>query len=123
MAAEKAMILAQRLFRPGRGRQLALAGLLLVVPPLAVLTAFGIAPETSVGSLNPALVRETLDLPETMAAPAQAPERFAAQERVMRGDTVAALFERLGVRDAKAVEFIKADPSGRALFRQLIPGR
>jgi murein DD-endopeptidase MepM/ murein hydrolase activator NlpD len=36
---------------------------------------------------------------------------------------VAALFERLGVRDAEALEFLRADATGRTLFRQLIPGR
>lgn len=122
MAAEKAMILAQRLIRPGIGRQLALAGMLLAVPPLAVLTAFGIAPDTTVSDHAPALVRQAIDLPETAAAVA-APERFMAQERVLRGDTVAALFERLGVSDSRAIEFLKADSTGRTLFRQLIPGR
>jgi murein DD-endopeptidase MepM/ murein hydrolase activator NlpD len=46
-----------------------------------------------------------------------------SQERVMRGDTVAALFERLRVSDPKAIEFLKADATGRTLFRQLVPGR
>jgi murein DD-endopeptidase MepM/ murein hydrolase activator NlpD len=42
---------------------------------------------------------------------------------VLRGDTVAALFDRLGVRDPKAIEFMKADATGRMIFRQLVPGR
>jgi murein DD-endopeptidase MepM/ murein hydrolase activator NlpD len=36
---------------------------------------------------------------------------------------VAALFERLGVRDARAMDFLRSDPTGRAIYRQLVPGR
>ena len=122
MLAQKADILAQRTARPSRGRQLALGALLLLLPPLAVLTAFGIAPESSIVPAGATVVRESIELPDLVSAPA-APERFIAQERVLRGDTVAALFERLGVRDTKAVEFLRADATGRSLYRQLVPGR
>lgn len=122
MLAQKADILAQRNSQTGRGRQLALGALLLLLPPLAVITAFGIAPDSSVLPTPPALVREPLDLPELIPQPSQ-PERFIAQERVLRGDTVAALFERLGVRDARALEFLRGDATGKTLFRQLVPGR
>ena len=122
MLAQKADILAQRTLRPGRARQLGLGVLLLLLPPLAVLTAFGIAPDSSVTETRATVVREALDLPEPVSAPA-VPERFIAQERVLRGDTVAALFERLGVRDAKALDFLRTDATGRSLFRQLVPGR
>lgn len=122
MVAQKASILAQRTVRPGRGRQLALAALLLLLPPIAVLTAFGIAPDSSVADLRSTVVRETLDLPEAAAAPGTA-ERFIAQERVLRGDTVAALLDRLGIRDPGALDFLRSDAIGRSLFRQLVPGR
>src|SRR5687768_12185982 len=94
MLAQKADILAQRTYKPGRGRQLALGALLLLLPPVAVITAFGIAPDASVTQMRPIVVRETLDLPDPVIVPS-VPERFIAQERVLRGDTVAALFERL----------------------------
>jgi murein DD-endopeptidase MepM/ murein hydrolase activator NlpD len=122
MRTQKADILAQHPPRSGRARQFALAALLLVVPPLAVLTAFGIAPDSSMAPVGSVFVREALDLPEPTAGPVM-PERFVAQERVLRGDTVAALFERLGVRDTKALEFLRSDATGRSLFRQLVPGR
>ena len=122
MVTQKADILAQRTTRTSRGRQLALGALLLLLPPLAVLTAFGIAPESTVTVPGHTVVREPVDLPELSLAPAM-PERFVAQERVLRGDTVAALFERLGVRDSKALDFLRADATGRSLFRQLVPGR
>lgn len=122
MHAQKADILAQRSARTGWARQAVFGALLLVLPALSVLTAFGIAPDSSVSDPKPALVREPLDLPEF--APTEAlDERFVAQERVLRGDTVAALFERLGVRDPKALDFLRGNATGRAIFRQLVPGR
>jgi murein DD-endopeptidase MepM/ murein hydrolase activator NlpD len=122
MLAQKANILAQRTPRTGKARQFGLAALLLLLPPLAVLTAFGIAPDSSVADFRTTVVREALALPEP-APTSLAPERFIAQERVLRGDTVAVLFERLGVRDSKALDFLRADATGRSLFRQLVPGR
>jgi murein DD-endopeptidase MepM/ murein hydrolase activator NlpD len=103
-------------------RQLAFGALLLVLPALTVLTAFGIAPGTSAQELERTLVQEAVPLPAFEAIPAPVP-RFTAQERVLRGDTVAALFERLGVRDERAMEFLRGDATGRAIFRQLVPGR
>ena len=44
MHVEKAAILAQRLLGLLPGRQLALGGLLLALPAVGVVTAFGIAP-------------------------------------------------------------------------------
>jgi murein DD-endopeptidase MepM/ murein hydrolase activator NlpD len=120
MPLQKGRILAQR---PRRiGRLPLFATLLLVLPALTVVTAFGIAPGTAVEDVSQALVREALPLPE-FAPPPQAPQRYVVQERVLRGDTVGALFERLGVRDAKALEFLRADSTGRLIFRQLVPGR
>jgi murein DD-endopeptidase MepM/ murein hydrolase activator NlpD len=122
MAAEKANILAQRPSRLGWLHQLAFGAVLLSLPALAVLTAFGIAPGTSPADVGRALVQEPLALPAPSPSPA-APSRFVTQERVLRGDTVAALFERLGIRDAKALEFLRTDATGRTIFRQLVPGR
>lgn len=122
MHAQKADILAQRPSRLGRVHQLIFGGLLLIVPALTVLTAFGIAPGAAVNLPQQTLVQEPLDLPD-LPAPPETVNRFVSQERVLRGDTVGALFERLGVRDLRALEFLRADVTGRAIFRQLVPGR
>ena len=119
---KKTHILAQRNPHLGLAGQLVFGALLLLLPTLGVLTAFGIAPDTAATGVEPQLVREAIELPELEAVP-PAPQRFVTQERVLRGDTVAALFERLGVRDAKAMEFLRGDATGRAIFRQLVPGR
>ena len=122
MDAEKTNILSQRPPPTRWSRRLVYAALLLALPPLAVITAFGIAPDTET-KIGPAhLVEQRLG---ALELPSDVPgtERFMSQERVLRGDTVAALFERLGVRDPGALEFLRADATGRILFRQLIPGR
>lgn len=119
---EKTVILSQRPGSPRRVRQLLLGALLFGLPALTVVTAFGIAPDTATLGLEPVLVTEAVPLPQ-LAPEAPPPQTFVTQERVLRGDTVAALLERLGVRDARAVQFMRADATGRALYRQLVPGR
>jgi murein DD-endopeptidase MepM/ murein hydrolase activator NlpD len=122
MTAQKTDILAQRLGLPGLARRAIFGALVLLVPALTVVTAFGIAPGTAPVDVELSLVREPIALPELIPAIEQSP-RFVSQERVLRGDTVAALFERLGASDPKAIEFLKGDATGRMIFRQLVPGR
>jgi hypothetical protein len=123
MTAQKTDILAQRLGLPGLVRRAFFGLLVLLVPALTVVTAFGIVPGTAPADVELSLVREPIDLPEPAAAPTEQPARFVSQERVLRGDTVAALFDRLGASDPKAIEFLKGDATGRLIFRQLVPGR
>ncbi len=123
MSIEKAAILAQHLMRLLPVRQLAFGSLLLVLPALGVVTAFGIAP----GTVADSIARSTVlaDLPQVSVAPRPTPvaQRFSNQERVLRGDTLAALFVRLGVSDQPALAFLRSDPVGKRIFRKLIPGR
>jgi len=122
MPAQKGLILAQRTRRTGPLPQLAFAGIALLLPAMTVLTAFGIAPGTAVDEISRTPVRQAVALPELMpSTPPQ--QRFVSQERVLRGDTVAILLERLGVRDPRALDFLRSDPTGRLIFRQLVPGR
>ena len=122
MTAQKTDILAQGFSLPGLARRVVFGALVLLLPALTVVTAFGVVPGTAPTDVELSLVRQALDLPETVPV-AGAPSRFVSQERVLRGDTVAALFDRLGVSDPKALEFLKADATGRLIFRQLVPGR
>lgn len=122
MDAQKGDSLAQPPYRLGLAHQFVFGALLLILPALTVLTAFGIAPDSVPQDFAQTLVRDEIPLPEL--APQDAPpQRFVSQERVLRGDTVAALFERLGIRDPKALDFLRGDATGRTLFRQLVPGR
>jgi murein DD-endopeptidase MepM/ murein hydrolase activator NlpD len=122
MRAQKADILSQRFSPSGFTRPLAIGMLALVLPALTVLTAFGIAPDTSIGQPDGTTVQDFVDLPD-FGREAAMPARFTSQERVLRGDTVAMLFERLGIHDARALDFLRADATGRSIFRQLVPGR
>jgi len=123
MSFEKADILAQRPTPLLLLRQLAFGSLLLVLPALGVVTAFGIAPGTVVESLEQKTVVVDVPVPEFAPQEAAALRSFVNQERVLRGDTVAGLFERLAIADERALAFLRADPVGRQIFRQLIPGR
>jgi murein DD-endopeptidase MepM/ murein hydrolase activator NlpD len=123
MTVQKTDILAQRSGLPGLARRLVFAAGVLLVPALTVVTAFGVAPGAAPSGLElTTVIREPLDLREPLPAAAQS-ARFVSQERVLRGDTVAALFERLGVSDPKALDFLKGDGNGKLIFRQLVPGR
>lgn len=119
---QKGNILSQRPPRSALARQLAFGAALLLLPALGVLTAFGIAPGTAPREEDRRWVNVALELPAAQAVE-EGPRRYLAQERVFRGDTVAALFDRLGVRDPQALEFLRGDTVGRAIFRQLVPGR
>ncbi len=122
MPAEKSDILAQRPAHSRFAQRLAATLALVFLPPLAIVTAFGIAPDSAPVDVPRTVVREPIELPEMTPAMDGAP-RFVSQERVLRGDTVAAVLDRLGVHDAKALGFMKADTTGHLIFRQLVPGR
>jgi murein DD-endopeptidase MepM/ murein hydrolase activator NlpD len=122
MDAQKGDSLAHPPYRLRLVHQFIFGALLLVLPALTVLTAFGIAPESARQDFAQSMVREEIKLPE-FAPDTPQPQRYVTQERVLRGDTVAALFERLGIRDSRALDFLRADATGRTLFRQLVPGR
>jgi murein DD-endopeptidase MepM/ murein hydrolase activator NlpD len=122
MQPEKADSLTHAPIRPTFGRPLAFAALVLVVPAASVLTAFGVAPGTVPEAVARRAISQEIRLPDFSPEPAPS-QRYVTQERVLRGDTVAALFERLGIHDDGAMRFLKADAAGRSLFRQLVPGR
>ena len=122
VTAQKGDSLAQHTPALGLIRRIALGFALLVVPALTVLTAFGIAPRTPTDDTITTLVHEPVALGEPAPSSA-APQRYVTQERVLRGDTVAALLARLGVSDTRALGFLKSDAVGRTIFRQLVPGR
>ncbi len=122
MTDQKGDILTQPPSPPRLARHLFLGFALLFLSALTVLTAFGIAPGAATSNLSLTLVRDRIELPEMQPIMEQSP-RYVSQERVMRGDTVAALFDRLGVSDPKAFEFLKTDATGKLIFRQLVPGR
>lgn len=123
MSIEKTAILAQRLAGFLPARQLAFGMLLLGLPALGVVTAFGIAPGTVTDALQRTTVEVEVPLPEFAPTEVPTAQRFSSQERVLRGDTFAGLVARLGINDHAVLAFLRADPVGQRIFRQLIPGR
>jgi murein DD-endopeptidase MepM/ murein hydrolase activator NlpD len=122
MAVQKGDILSQASAQTRLTRAVAWTLAAVCVPALTVVTAFGIAPGTTPYEDKVHLVQEAVAIPEIAPLATPAP-RYVTQERVLRGDTVAALFDRLGVGDPRALEWLKADATGRQIFRQLVPGR
>ena len=88
------------------------------------VTAFGIAPASvEKAPVQQSLVVEALPLGELIRAQreslAQHPVHWYRSTDTRHGDTMAAVFERLGILDAAALEFAASDPHAR----QLLEGR
>jgi murein DD-endopeptidase MepM/ murein hydrolase activator NlpD len=87
-----------------------------------MVAAFGTAPDTVVIAPPQRPVVEQLARPNIDALDS-ATDIFVREERVQRGDTVAALLSRLGVGDDSALTFLLGDAKAAAIFRQMSPGK
>lgn len=92
------------------------------IPLFGMVTAFGIAPNTP--SFEEVLIEEVvLDLALSDAiADTQANQTFWHQESIRRGDTIAAILNRLDVNNQDSIDFLQAARDSRAM-RQLKPGK
>jgi murein DD-endopeptidase MepM/ murein hydrolase activator NlpD len=120
MQQDEGSILAQKpagLIARTRLWRVALA---ITLPLAGMVAAFGIAPGTDADSI----VRTHVVQEVAIALPASAVDAgsYWHEERIQRGDTVAALLARLGADDAEALEFLRNNRSARLLY-QLVPGR
>lgn len=95
---------------------------------LLALSVSGAALATLVGSEPDSIATQTVSQSLTLAA--SAPVRIDdegrgvfLEERVQRGDTLAALLARLGVNDSAAFNYLRSQPDARALSSNLRPGR
>lgn len=122
MHLQESAILAQRP-RPLLRQRIARGALWLALPALGVVTAFGIAPGTAIDILPKETTVFSWAVPEPEPGPPPGELRFIAQDRILRGDTVATALARLGVWDDAALEFMRGDPIAQQIFRQLVPGR
>ena len=110
-------ILAEKVFNSGRRRGWALVA---AIPLFGVAAAFGIAPDTETRPLELRAVIESIQLPTPQAI--DDGRYFVREERVVRGDTVSAMLDRLDIREPAAIDFIRNDRAMRPLH-QLAPGR
>jgi murein DD-endopeptidase MepM/ murein hydrolase activator NlpD len=97
---------------------LARVGLLLVLPLLGTVAAFGIAPDTVTEPVERNLVVQDVVLPAALAL-SGAEQGYWREERIQRGDTLAELLSRLGAEDPDALQALRDARSARAL----VPGR
>ena len=105
-------------------RALTVLLLFFALPVFGVLMAFGVTSDTQLDRIARQDVAEDLALPAIDAAnlSLDGPTQFRASDRVQRGDTVAALLQRLNVNDRAAFNFLRTEKSARSIF-QLRPGR
>lgn len=93
---------------------------------LCAFGAAGVAPMApDVDDIQVKAIAQNLELPklsDQIAALGAAQQTYFAEERVRAGDTLGTLLDRLGVEDADAANFIKSDPTARAIL-QLRAGR
>ena len=98
--------------------------ILFALPVFGVLTAFGVSSDSQLDRIERREIIENISLPkaeEAMLA-AAGPAQYRNSERIQRGDTVAALLQKLNVSDQAAFNFLRTDKSARSIF-QLRPGR
>ena len=93
----------------------------MAVLGFAGVAAFGITPDTALDTVAVRHVSRALPIP-AIALSAAAEDHYWREERVQRGDTIGSLLARAAVDDPAAMEFLRNDPSARALY-QLRPGR
>jgi len=121
MRESEIAILAQKLLAPTTRTGLGRIIVLLVLPFLGIVAAFGIAPDTATDTLVRQQIVEELTLPATSLA--VSPDAgFWREERVRRDDTLGELLSRLGVDDPDAFRQLRAERGARGIY-QLIPGR
>ena len=95
------------------------------IPLFGIVTAFGIAPQTSMQDAVIATVIEEIAMPQVAANTPQsnATEAFWQADQVRKDDTLSSLLTRLNIRNDEAIEFLRHAPEARALASQLRPGR
>ena len=92
------------------------------IPLFGIFTAFGIAPNSPVfEEIQVEEVVLDLTIPEATAE-TQNNQTFWRQESIRRGDTIAAILNRLDVSDQDSTDFLQAARGSRAM-RQLKPGQ
>lgn len=122
---EKSRILAQlNHYRLARPKHFRVAAGIATVSMLGMVTAFGTAPGTQPINITQQTVVEQLATPQAAAVTdTVAPLPFVREERILRGDTVAALLNRVGADDPAALNFLLTHGATQAVSRQLSPGK
>lgn len=125
MQQSKGRILSQ--IKASQERKLGLRWLLAFssLPLFGVITAFGIAPQTTVQDVPVQLVVEelTLQTGSVIEELVLNQDPLWQADEVRKDDTLGTLLERLNIRNAAAIEFLRQSPDASALASKLRPGR
>lgn len=114
-------MLTQNLLSQERKMKLRWFVALSSIPLLGVVTAFGLVSESDLGLAKTNITIEEITLPKVAATETTAVS-FWRNERVQRGDTVAALLNRLNVTDTAAINYLIGAPEAIS-FRTLAIGK
>ena len=107
-------------------KRIELTAVLSLLPLSAAIAALAAVPTAF--ELNASQMQPVVEAVVTPSIAGQVAELIAREDthvrevRAQRGETLAGLFDRLGIDDATALRFAQTDPSARALVR-LAPGR
>lgn len=126
MQQRKGGILSQ--IKAAQERKLRLRWLLALssIPLFGVITAFGIAPQTSLQDVPVTTVIEELSLDsqtDNQLAAADSTAPMWQSDEVRKDDTLATLMERLNIRNDEAIQYLRHAPEANALASRLRPGR
>ena len=123
MADPKQEILAdQATDRPHRLRHAWLSAAVVAALSLSVVAATAVVPGTRHASIEKSPIAELLDISSAATVPlGDAP--FVQEDRVRRGDTLDAIFARLGVDDDEASRFMRRTDEGRQALSRLRAGK
>ena len=94
---------------------------LATLPFLGVVTAFGIAPDTAFQNTTQETVIEPLALPEAQPTDSGSFD-FWREERIIRGETLSSLLQKLGINAEDQQDIIAAAPHSKTIGN-LVPGR
>ncbi|HWH46296.1 MAG TPA: M23 family metallopeptidase [Burkholderiales bacterium] len=122
MSLNKEEILAQKASPQVHRSRLHWPLVVAALPFFGVVAAFGIAPDTVPDPIELQHVVEDIALPSWPPAGKQEIAHYWREERIQRGDTVAAVLARLNVNDPAAIAYLLQAKDVRSLY-QLIPGR
>lgn len=123
MSHEKTRILAQlQAIRESRPHHFWAGAMVAGVSLFSMVAAFGTAPDSAEIRDYQRTVVEEIPLAIDASRTAESGS-FVREERVQRGDTVAALLARLGMQDEHAFTFLRQQHDTQAIFSQLRPGK
>ena len=123
-ASEQNAILAQIAHKTERKLKLRWILAISCLPLFGIYTAFGLAPQTMIGTIQTAAVVEEITLPQAADSTTTiAEQNFWYKEHVRRDDTFNTVLSRLNIHNREAINFIHTDSVASEITSSLRPSR